>query len=227
VERNGYEVAGVAAQNLAVTVPGAELGKEVIVVGAHYDSRRGSRGENDNASGVAALLELSRMLRGARSSRTLRLVAFAVSEPPFAGSDDMGSARYVKHLVEASEQVVTMINLDRIGTLSEWPGQGPARVRLGAASGGSALAGRLEDELSGEPLVIDSEALDAAPSSDHWAFARQGIPAVWLSGAGRSEVVDYDAMTRLVMRLRFALATLLGETPTNDGMLTPDLSGVR
>jgi hypothetical protein len=76
-------------------------------------------------------------------------------------------------------------------------------------------------------LVIDAVSLDASPSSDQWAFARQGIPAVWLSGAGRSEVVDYDGMTRLVMRLRFALATLLGETPTNDGMLTPDMGLVR
>jgi hypothetical protein len=227
LERHGYEVAGVAAQNLGVTVPGGELGKEVIVVGAHYDSPRNSRGENDNGTGVAALLELARMLREAKSSRTLRLVAFAVSEPPFAGTDDMGSARYVRHLTEASEQVVAMINLDRVGTLSEWPGQGPARVRLGAAAGASPLAGRLQEELAGDPLVIDVVSLDSSPSSDHWPFARQDIPAVWLSGAGRSEVVDYDGMTRLVMRLRFALATLLGETPTNDGMLTPDMGLVR
>ncbi len=227
VERNGYEVAGVAAQNLAVTLPGAELGEEVVLVGAHYDSRRGDRGENDNATGVAALLELSRLFREAKSSRTLRLVAFAVSSPPFAGGDDMGSARYAKHLAEGAERVVGMINLDRIGSLGAGTGQGEARVRLGAAPGAADLSGRLAGELGGEPLVIDSFSLDGAPTSDHWAFAKQGIPAVWISGGGASEQVDFDAMTRLVMRLRFALAEVLGEQPTNDGMLTPDMGLVR
>src|SRR5262245_35631778 len=66
---------------------------QVIVVGAHYDSVRGSPGANDNGSGVAAVLELARLLhnlRGAAAKR-IRLVLFVNEEPPYFKTEDMGS----------------------------------------------------------------------------------------------------------------------------------------
>lgn len=234
VERVGYEVAGVAAQNLVVTVQGREQPEEVWLVGAHYDTARGDRGEERNATGVAALLELARMMREARCSRTLRLVAFTLSAPPFAGTDDMGSVRYLKYLAdkpapdpETREKIVGMINLDGVGALGAGRGPlGAVHVRLGAPRGGEALAGRLASELAGDPFEVATLPLDATPSSDHWAFARQGIPAVWVGAAGPSHLVDYDAMTRLVMKMRFFLGEVVGEQLTNDGMLTPGLGPV-
>ena len=50
------------------------------VVGAHYDTHKDSPGANDNASAVAALLELSRALAHIRPERTLRFVAFTNEE---------------------------------------------------------------------------------------------------------------------------------------------------
>jgi hypothetical protein len=77
LDRQGFEVGEVLAQNLGVELPGADLGHEIVIVGAHYDSALGTPGADDNASGAAALLALARGFSGARPARTLRLVAFA------------------------------------------------------------------------------------------------------------------------------------------------------
>ncbi len=64
-------------RNLIAELPGRERRKEIIVVGAHYDSLPGSPGANDNASGVAALVALARTFAGDPQERTIRFVAFA------------------------------------------------------------------------------------------------------------------------------------------------------
>jgi Zn-dependent M28 family amino/carboxypeptidase len=56
---------------------------EILLLGAHYDSVVGSPGANDNASGVAALLEISRMFQALEPALTVRFVAFVNEEPPF------------------------------------------------------------------------------------------------------------------------------------------------
>ncbi|MGH8606627.1 MAG: M28 family peptidase, partial [Gammaproteobacteria bacterium] len=76
-----YDARGVRSENLEVTLPG--VSREIILIGAHYDSVRGSPGANDNASGVAALLELSLALVEAKLACSLRFVAFVNEEPPF------------------------------------------------------------------------------------------------------------------------------------------------
>ena len=63
VSSQPYEVEGLSCENLEVSRAGNES-REIILIGAHYDSVRGSPGANDNASGVAALLELSRLFTG-------------------------------------------------------------------------------------------------------------------------------------------------------------------
>jgi len=68
-----------------------------VVVGAHYDSVWGCPGANNNASGVAALLELARAFRAVKQSRTLRFVAFANEEPPYFQTTNMGSRVYARH----------------------------------------------------------------------------------------------------------------------------------
>jgi Zn-dependent M28 family amino/carboxypeptidase len=56
-----------------------------LLLGAHYDSVVGSPGANDNASGVAALLEISRMFQALEPELTVHFVAFVNEEPPFFG----------------------------------------------------------------------------------------------------------------------------------------------
>ena len=60
----------------------ARTGDEILVVGGHYDTVPGCPGANDNGTGVAATLEIARLLRDAAPARTVRLVAFVNEEPP-------------------------------------------------------------------------------------------------------------------------------------------------
>ena len=74
---------GHTVRNLEVILPGQTRPEEIVVVGAHYDTVYGCPGANDNASGIAAVLELARLLANQPFARTIRLVAFVNEEPPF------------------------------------------------------------------------------------------------------------------------------------------------
>jgi len=63
VNRLEYDVFGICCANLEAARKGGARGREILLLGAHYDSVIGAPGANDNASGVAALLEISRMFR--------------------------------------------------------------------------------------------------------------------------------------------------------------------
>ncbi len=96
VASQSYQAHGVRSENLEVTLPGVHKPSEIILIGAHYDSVKGSPGANDNASGVAALIELSGALAQAKPARTLRFVAFVNEEPPFFYWGEMGSKVYAE-----------------------------------------------------------------------------------------------------------------------------------
>jgi len=63
-------------RNLEADLPGRTETEEIILIGAHYDSVIGSPGVDDNASGVAAVLELAQKFEAESLDRTLRFVAF-------------------------------------------------------------------------------------------------------------------------------------------------------
>jgi len=89
-----------------------------IIVGAHYDVCADLPGADDNASGVAGLLELARLL----STRTLgcpvELVAFSTEEPPYFGGPQMGSAVHARGLRQSGVTPRAMICLEMIGYFS-------------------------------------------------------------------------------------------------------------
>lgn len=96
-DRQGYEVAshwyetrGLRCANLEVTRIGRKYPEQILLIGAHYDSVIGSPGANDNASGVAALLELSRLFTTGSPATSIRFVAFVNEEPPFFMSRKLG-----------------------------------------------------------------------------------------------------------------------------------------
>jgi hypothetical protein len=99
----------------------------VMVVGAHYDafSDTGSLpGADDNASGTAGLLELARLLGIHPPQQPVLLVAYSTEEPPFFGSESMGSAVHADALKAGGRAVAGMICLEMIGTFSgkqTWP----------------------------------------------------------------------------------------------------------
>jgi Zn-dependent M28 family amino/carboxypeptidase len=117
-----YSVKGVQCSNYEITVPGLRKPNDIILIGAHYDSVPGSPAANDNASGVAALLELSRCLRNCRPAVTLRCVAFVNEEPPFFDWDQMGSMKYARMAKRRGDNIRFMVSLETIGFYTQRPG---------------------------------------------------------------------------------------------------------
>jgi len=71
VSSQAYTVQGTDVRNLEAVLDGTSLAEEIVLIGAHYDTVRGSPGANDNASGVAALLEIARLLAAKPLARKL------------------------------------------------------------------------------------------------------------------------------------------------------------
>jgi Zn-dependent M28 family amino/carboxypeptidase len=121
VRRQTYSCYGKTVSNLIVEKTGLE--EEFIIVGAHYDTVPGTPGADDNASAVAGLLELARLMKENRNKKTLAFVAFANEEPPCFGSYNMGSMVYARHLKERGVPVEVMVSLEMIGYFSQEPVQ--------------------------------------------------------------------------------------------------------
>lgn len=199
VEFQEFIVRGNTVRNVEAVIPGKNPDAGIVVVGAHYDSVQGSPGANDNASGVAALLELGRAFRGLNFKRGVRLVAFVNEEEPFFYTEAMGSVRYARHLLEQGEQVAAMVSLETVGYYTDDPGtqRYPAPLSYFYPDRGNFIGfvGNPASKTQVRRMIrafrqsarFPSEGI-AAPEqipgvgwSDHWAFWRQGVSAVMVT----------------------------------------------
>lgn len=200
VSAHEYVLEGKTVRNIVAEIAGSEKPQEIVLIGAHYDSVTGSPGANDNASGVAALLELARTLAGEQLRRTLRLVAFTNEEPPFFQTSEMGSRVYAKEASRKGEKIVAMVSLETIGYYSEDEGSQmfpfpplryfyPTRGNFIAFVANFRSRTLLQRALKGFRAASDfpAEGL-AAPEwltgvdwSDQWSFWRSGYPAIMIT----------------------------------------------
>ena len=118
----GYKAENVWSENLVIEILGGDRANEIVLAGAHYDSVRGSPGADDNASGIAALLEVARLLAGLKPARTLRLVAFVNEESPFFYFGEMGSKVYARAARERNDDIRAMISFEMLGCYNDQPG---------------------------------------------------------------------------------------------------------
>jgi len=119
VEEQKYLVGGKEYKNIICSL-GPRDG-ERIIVGAHYDVCENQPGADDNASGVAGMLEIARMLKSQSSNLKYRvdLVAYTLEEPPNFRTANMGSAVHAKMLFDDHIKVKQMICLEMIGYYSD------------------------------------------------------------------------------------------------------------
>ena len=226
-----YSVRGFTVRNLTVELPGAAGSNEIVVIGAHYDSVLGTPGANDNASGVAALLELARLLRNSKPTRTIQFVFFVNEEPPYFQTSKMGSLVYARSLHQKNLRVAGMISLETIGSYSDAPHSQHYPPGLGLfypdtanfiAFVGNTSSHRLVWRAIGtfrEHADFPSEGV-AAPGdwigvgwSDHWSFWQEGYPAIMVTDTAlfryryyhtvldTPDRVDFDRMARVVSGL--------------------------
>jgi hypothetical protein len=119
VTRQPYAAGQRTYQNITGSF-GPETGPRLIV-GAHYDSCDDTPGADDNASGVAGLLELARLLGNTPLRMTVELVAFSTEEPPYFATPSMGSFHHAASLKQAGVEVAGMICLEMIGYFDDKP----------------------------------------------------------------------------------------------------------
>jgi Zn-dependent M28 family amino/carboxypeptidase len=102
-----------------VTVELGPASEARVVIGAHYDAFGPYPGADDNASGVAGVLELARILAKSSLPGRIELVAYCLEEPPHFTTAEMGSAVHARSLREAGVKVKGMISLEMIGYFSD------------------------------------------------------------------------------------------------------------
>jgi len=179
---------------------GPERGR-LLVIGAHYDSHGGTPGADDNASGIAGLLELAHLLGQSTPGRPVELVAYTLEEPPHFRSPHMGSVWHARALKAEGRDVKLMLSLEMIGYFSDSPGSQAyplAAMKLAYPDRGNfiALVGQFGDfGLSRSVKAAMSGATDLpvyslnAPAfvqgvdfSDHRSYWAQGYPALMVTG---------------------------------------------
>ncbi len=96
--------------------------EERIIIGAHYDVVGNTPGADDNASGVAGLLELLRLLHREKLRYRIDFAAYTLEEPPFFGTKRMGSFIHAESLYKEKTKIKVMICLEMIGYFSDKEG---------------------------------------------------------------------------------------------------------
>jgi hypothetical protein len=115
-----YKAGGKMVRNVIASF-GPEQGQRIIV-GAHYDAFDKHPGADDNASGVAGLIELAGLLGKTDLESRIDLVAYTLEEPPHFATPSMGSYIHAEHLRTSGVPVRVMISLEMIGYFSDAEG---------------------------------------------------------------------------------------------------------
>jgi Zn-dependent M28 family amino/carboxypeptidase len=200
VSRQSFQFDGVEMNNVEAELTGKDRPEEIIVIGAHYDTVYGSPGADDNATGVAALLEIARLMADSVQGRTLRLVAFANEENPGGAAwETMGSYAYAGQCHSRGDKIVGMISLEMLGVYSDEPGSQkyPKPFNWFYPTIGNFIA--FVGDIPSRDFVcrcigsfrrqcqFPSEGVAAPPffrdvnRSDHWSFWQFGYPAFMLT----------------------------------------------
>ena len=110
VTEDHFQWEGKPHKNIVAEKKGMVFPDRVYILGAHYDTVPGSPGADDNASGIAVLLEVGRNIQTVPMGCTVRLVAFSLEEYGY-----IGSTHYVGGLGKGGEKILGMISLEMVG----------------------------------------------------------------------------------------------------------------
>ena len=119
--RETYSINDQEVANIVAELPGGRRKEEIVVLGAHYDTVWTTPGADDNASAVAVMLEVARLLRNWQPARTVRFVGFACEEKPYFHTGEMGSQVYARKCRARGDKIVGMLCLEMVGYYSTEP----------------------------------------------------------------------------------------------------------
>lgn len=166
--------------NVIGVIEGSSLKNEYVVIGAHYDhlglggssslapDRKGIHyGADDNASGVAGLLELARIFSISRAQRSIIFAAFSGEEEGL-----LGSAHYVKSPLVPIENTIAMLNMDMIGRMRD------DKLVIGGMGTSPAWKAIVEEANRTRGLVLTYQD-DGYGPSDHASFYARDLPVLF------------------------------------------------
>lgn len=224
--------------NVVVEIAGQSeaLKREVIIVGAHFDTVPDTPGADDNGTGTAALLEIARVLKDQRLQRTVRLVFFDLEEAGLIGARQYAAG--VRDEVKAATiDVVLMLSVEMIGYFSDEPGSqrnpfkgvpgGPQAtvadfIALCGHSRDKAVVAQLEKAMNEAEPSLKTLRVDGFPNetiplmppdllrSDHAPFLLSQMPAVMVTDTSEFRNANYHQPTDTVETLdpvRYTQAT--------------------
>lgn len=200
----------IQTRNVIAELPGTASGASIFVLGAHYDSVEDCPGANDNGSGVAATLELARLLKEKSLRKTLRFVAFANEESPYFDTASMGSMRYAGSCRAANDKIEGMVSLETMGYFSEesnsqmfpldalklmFPSQGNFIAFVSNIKSYSFLkkfvgSFRSSTKFPNEAASLP-EQIPGVSLSDHMSFWKLGYPAIMVTDTAPFRYPNY------------------------------------
>lgn len=209
-EIQGYEVDGKAYRNF-ISRFGPPDGP-LLVIGAHYDACGSTPGADDNASGTAAILELTRLLAAHPPTRPIEVVAYSLEEPPYFRTQGMGSFRHARGLAQSGREVRLMIAVEMIGYFRDNPrSQSFPVAGLGALYPDTgnfiAVVGQFSDVRNVRRVKglfrgasdLPVESINAPPGtpgvdqSDHANYWHFGMPAIMVTDTAYLRNPNYHA----------------------------------
>ena len=224
--------------NIIVSIGGKTHPEEVVLIGAHYDTIAGTPGADDNASAVAILLEMCRILNDYSPGRMLKLVFFALEEPPIFRTEYMGSAVYAQEAGKKGEHIKAMISLEMLGYYSDKEGGQSFPVPLMALMYpstpnfivvvGNLTSRSLVNNVAGSLRKVGSVPVETLTTvsfipgvdfSDHRSFWKMGYPAVMITDTSFYRNPNYhtekDTIDTLDFNRMFSLLDGLVEMAKN------------
>ena len=176
------------------------LSSKYYVIGAHYDSVPETYGADDNASGIAVLLELARYTMQEKISLPVRFVAFTAEEPPTFGTRYQGSKVFVKSALENKDEILGAIILEMVGYTSNEQSYPLVLKWMGYPSKGNfiGIVGNRKSKKFGQSIFQSFKKNEQLPVetlfvplngwilpdtrlSDHSPFWDAGLPAVMIT----------------------------------------------
>jgi len=194
---------------------------EILVVGAHYDTAGEQPGADDNASGVAGLLEIGRLLAQDKLGSRVMLAAYTLEEPPNFRTEHMGSTVHARSLKENGVSVKLMISLEMIGYFSEnknsqsfpipflrlfYPSQGNFILVVDRLFSNQARGLKKWMSAVSEVPVYSINAPAFIPGvdfSDHQSFWKYGYPAVMVTDTAFYRNAAYHSLRDTADRLDY------------------------
>ncbi|HBG60938.1 MAG TPA: aminopeptidase [Candidatus Omnitrophica bacterium] len=240
IEIMEYEINGQIFKNIIAQNPGQSDSDEIYIIGAHYDSCF-NPGADDNASGVAGLIELARLLKEEKLSKKIRFVAFVNEEPPYFMTDNMGSRVYTKELKDKKENIKAAIILEMIGYYSDeknsqryppligpfFPNKGNYIAVVGNINSRKLLKKVVRNFKSSSEFPVESIVVPGFISgfnfSDHWSFWEEAYPAIMITdtafhrnknyhkNSDLPDTLDYSRMSEVVLGLKGSIIELVNE----------------